>query len=162
MSATKSKNKINRKAKAPAAKAPVLESIVNNAPRTFTDADFPVGSVACQGDLYFVRIGSFPKSAKPRANRQLAEGNTQGSRHIVSIGAVYDCDSGEVSKIVNSLLKKLDLQARYVGPVFGTIDDKADVTHPEHGHHLFRGEMVLATIFQRNLDAEQREQRSID
>jgi hypothetical protein len=50
------------------------ERIVNDAPRTFTEADFPVGTASHQGDWTLVRIQQLPQSAKPRANRQLSEG----------------------------------------------------------------------------------------
>lgn len=139
------------------------ESIINDEPRTFDDASFPIGSVAAQGDLYFIRIGKMPRGSEVRVNRQLAEGNTQGSRHIVETGDVFDCQPEEVLKAIQSVCKgTTDLQSRYIGPVFRTVEGLADVVHPEHGDHFFRGEMILATVFQRSLDAELREQRTRD
>lgn len=144
------------------ATAPVSESLVNDAPRTFTDSDFPVGTVAHQGDLILVRIEDLPRSAKPRANRQLAEGATQGSRHVVTTGDVFDAGPAKVAAAIKTACPKANVEARYVGPVFRTVGDRADLTHPEHGDHHYRGDMILATVFQRNLDAEEREQRTVD
>lgn len=151
-----------RRRKADVLPAPAAESIVNNAPRTFTDADFPVGTAAYQGDLIIVRIAALPPSAKPRANRQLADGDTQGSRHVVDRGEVFDADPVKVAKAIKAACPKSNVDARYVGPVFRTVGEKADLVHPEHGYHLYRGEMVLAAYFQRNLDAEEREQKTRD
>lgn len=138
------------------------ESIVNNSPRTFMDSDFPVGTTAHQGDLIFVRIASMPTSAKKRNQRQLAEGNTQGSRHILGVGNAFDCNADEVVALIKSVCRKAEVTARYIGPVFTGDCDKADVTHPEHGHHYFRGSMIIATVYQRNVDAEEREQQVRD
>lgn len=156
---TKTKTKTKTRTKSP---APVPESIVNDAPRTFTDSDFPVGTAAHQGDLILVRIVELPQSVKTRANRQLADGTTQGSRHVVKRGEVFDADPVEVAKAIKAVCPKASVEARYVGPVFRTIRGKADLTHPEHGNHLYREDMVIATVFQRNLDAEEREHRTVD
>lgn len=138
----------------------IPESIVNNATRTFTDADLPVGSVAHQGDMILVRIGKLPARAKPRENRQLADGNTQGSRHVVEGGNVYDCDPAEVVKAVKKATGR-DVESQYIGPVFVS-DGASTVTHPEHGHHIYAGKMTIACVVQRNLDADEKAQRSQD
>lgn len=141
--------------------SPVNHAVINDAPRMFDDSDFPVGTVAHQGDVILVRIAALPKSAKPRQSRQIAEGNTQGSRHVVITGEVFDCDLSEVSKAVKSATK-CDVDPKYIGPVFKTVEGCADLDHPEHGNHQYRGEMVMACVFQRVLDAEEREQRAAD
>lgn len=52
---------------------------------------------------------------------------------------------------------------RYIGPVFvGTVLKNAVLDHPEHGNHVYKGDMVIASVFQRNLNAEEREQQVID
>lgn len=139
----------------------VQESIVNDAPRTFTEADFPVGTVAHQGDLIFVRLSGMPKGT-PRKVRQLAEGNTQGSRHILAVGDVFDCNPQDVSKMIGTVCKGVSIDARYIGPFFRTSDGIADVVHPEHGDHFYRGDMVIACVIQRSLDSEERERRVQD
>lgn len=141
--------------------APKAEPIVNDAPRQFTDASWPVGSAAHQGDVILVRIESLPKGAKPRANRQVAEGDTQGSRHVLEGGKIYDVDAKAVAKAVKSACPKSDVGEQYCGPVFVT-DESTALRHPEHGDHEYESGMCVAVVFQRNLDAEQREVRSRD
>lgn len=141
--------------------APLLEheSIANDSPHTHSAWNCP--DAAHQGDLIFVAISSLPKSAKTRKNRQLADGNTQGSRHILSGGKCYDCDAQEVAGLILATTK-IAVEAKYIGPVFTT---PCEVTHPEHGNHIWPkqiGKHVIATVFQRSLDAEEREQRVID
>lgn len=151
------------KTKRAAKSQPKPESIVNDAPRTFTDADWPVGSAAHQGDLILVRIGELPADAKPRKNRQMADGTTQGSRHILEIGEAFDCDAAKVAKAIKSACPKADLiEAKYIGPVFRTVNDAGVLTHPEHGNHCYVGAMTVAVVYQKNLDALQREQRTQD
>ena len=140
----------------------VSERIVNDQPRTFTDADFPVGSVSHQGDLILVRIEAMPKSAKPRMDRQLAVGSTQGSRHILDVGVPYDCDAAEVAAAIKAVCPKAEIGQQYIGPVFSTDKGKADLLHPEHGNLHWRGCMVIAVVYQRSLDSEEREQRIQD
>jgi hypothetical protein len=143
--------------------APAPEAIINDAPRTFTDADFPIGSVAHQGDLILVRIEMLPKSARPRAARQLAEGSTQGSRHILHTGRAFDCNLAEVARAIATVCSGNTPKTSYIGPVFCcTQGGRADLLHPEHGNHHYRGDMTIAVVYQRNLDAEDREQRTRD
>lgn len=132
------------------------EKMKNDAPRTF-DA-WQCGDVAAQGDLNIVCIGQLPKSAKPRANRQLADGQTMGSRHVVEGGRVFDADADELVGLVKAATGQ-DVQARYMGPVF---TGPATLTHPEHGHHVYPHECINVVVYQRVLDAEEREQRARD
>lgn len=138
------------------------ERIVNDAPRTFTDADFPVGTVAHQGDLILVRIEALPKSAKHRANTQMADGDTQGSRHIVTRGYCHDCDADEVVKAIKKVCPKSEVSSEFIGPVFQTKRGMAELDHPEHGNLLWEGNMVIVCVVQRNLDAEERAVRARD
>lgn len=137
------------------------ERIINDAPRLLEV--FEVGDVSHQGDLSIVRIAALPKSAKPRANRQLADGNTQGSRHMLERGEVFDADPQETARLVRQATK-CEIDARYVGPVFVSPEKPTadDLTHPEHGNQGFAAGSVCAVIFQRNLDSEEREQRTQD
>lgn len=140
----------------------VPERIINNAPKLHED--FPVGTVSHQGDLIFVRISSLPKSAKPRLNHQLADGDTQGSRHVLTPNAkVFDCDPAEVSQLI-FLANKCSVSASLIGPVFISPRNPTehDVTHPEHGHQGFEAGSIIACVYQRNLDSEEREQRTRD
>jgi hypothetical protein len=138
------------------------EAIVNDSPRTFTEADFPVGTVAHQGDVILVRIASLPLSARPRKIRQLAIGDTQGSRHILKKGMAYDCSPADVSAAIAAVCAGVHVAAAYCGPVFCAKNGIADLVHPEHGNHHYRGDMTIAVVYQRNLDSEEREQRVQD
>lgn len=137
------------------------EAIYNDAPRFFED--FPVGSVSHQGDIMLVAIGSLPNSAKARANRQLAEGNTQGSRHVWTNGDVYDADVSEIRALIKEA-NGCDVDARYIGPVIvsGKSPTANDLQHPEHGNQGFPPGTICAIVYQRNLDAEEREARVRD
>lgn len=141
--------------------ATASEGIVNNAPRTFTDAEFPVGTVSHQGDLIFVRVASLPQSATCRRNRQLAEGSTSGSRHILTIGDAFDCPPDDVSRAVHAATG-VNVDGEFCGPLFATRHDAASVEHPEHGHQHFVGHMTVAVVYQRNLDAQERQARVMD
>lgn len=131
------------------------EKIKNDEPRRF-DAWAP-GDVAAQGDLNLVCISALPKSAKTRSNRQMAEGATQGSRHIVEGGECFDADPAEVAGLIKEATGK-DIDPRYIGPVFS---GPCTLTHPEHGNHDYPA-CTNAVVYQRVLDAEEREQRAQD
>lgn len=148
--------------KAKRVSAPAAESLVNDAPRVFDGAAWPVGSAAHQGDVILVRVAALPAGAAPRANRQVADGDTQGSRHVLHGGAVYDAPAAAVAAAVRAVCPRADVAERYCGPVFVT-DGATALRHPEHGDHEYAEPgMVVAVVFQRNLDAEQREQRVAD
>ena len=133
------------------------EAIVNDAPHTH--AAWSPGDTAHQGDLIFVGLKTLPATAEARANRQLADGNTQGSRHVLADGPdVFNCPPADVAKAIKNLTGQA-VAEQYIGPVFHT---PATVTHPEHGDHTWPEDGVVACVYQRNLDAEQREQRVRD
>jgi hypothetical protein len=137
------------------------EAIVNNAPKLH--ASFEVGDVSHQGDLIVVRISTLPESAKHRANRQLAEGSTQGSRHVLARGEAFDCDPVEVQAAIKKATG-IDVSRNYLGPMFVSpaVPTEHDLTHPEHGDQGFPPHSICAIVYQRNLDSEQREMRVID
>lgn len=137
------------------------ERIVNDDPKLIED--FEPGCVAHQGDVIIVSIGSLPKSAKPRSNRQVADGDTQGSRHILDRGEIFDADATEVSGMIRAA-NGCQVESKYIGPVFVSPESPTenDLTHPEHGDLGFAAGSVCAVVFQRNLDADEREVRSRD
>lgn len=133
------------------------ESIVNDALKVFGKEWMP-RDVSFQGDLCIVCLPSMPEIAKPRRNRQMADGDTQGSRHIVKRGKCFDADAAEVARLIESVTKcKVD--PKYVGPVF---KGPAYLAHPEHGDQQWTGECINSVVYQRALDAEEREQRVRD
>jgi len=136
------------------ASIPVAENIINNQTRTFTDTP----ASTRQGDLYFVAISGLPASARPRDDRQLADGNTQGSRHMCKTGSVYNADKDEVAALIHEAMG-VEIDTKYIGPVF---KGPAYVEHPEHGDHDFQCDSVFAVVVQRSMDADEREQRVQD
>lgn len=140
----------------------VPESIINDAPKMLEA--FSVGDVTHQGDLTIVCIATLPKSAKPRKSQQIADGETQGSRHILRDGiAVYGCDPKEVAAAIKAA-NGCGIGLPYIGPVFVSPANPTehDLSHPEHGHQGFSAGAVCAVVIQRSLDAEEREQRVQD
>ena len=126
-------------------------------------ATFEVGDVSHQGDLIIICIASLPPSATKRTDRQLAVGNTQGARHILRRGDVYDADRAEVALLINKAIG-CEVATKYIGPVFVAprSPTENDLTHPEHGNQGFPAGSICAVVYQRNLDAEERELRVLD
>jgi hypothetical protein len=138
------------------------EVIVNDEPKMLSA--FGVGDVSHQGDLIIVGIRHLPLSAKPRANRQLADGDTQGSRHILVRGELFDAlRPVEVVELIRQATK-CTVTDDLIGPVFVGATDPTpnDLTHPEHGNQGFPAGQVCAVVYQRNLDAEERARRVQD
>lgn len=155
----------NEKTQKPASKTRtrVPERIINNAPRRFTDADFPIGTVSNQGDLIFVRIPGLEElTPQPRSERQLAVGNTQGSRHVLKTGDVFDCDPAAVSAVIRTVCPRGNVAEQYIGPVFQAREGDAEVTHPEHGHHIYERGMTIACVYQRCTNFEGKEKQVVD
>jgi hypothetical protein len=130
------------------------EAIVNNEAKLLST--FSVGDVSHQGDLMIVGIARLPDSARPRSNRQLADGNTQGSRHVLERGDVFDADALEVLELILEATK-CPVAEVYIGPVFISPAEPTpdDLTHPEHGNQGFPAGQVCAVVYQRNLVIEQ-------
>lgn len=141
--------------------APPQERIANDDPKLIETMS--VGDTSHQGDLIIVAIGVMPKSARPRANRQLADGDTQGSRHILLRGDVFDADAAEIAALIRKA-NGCDVGLEYIGPVFVSPKEPTaeDLDHPEHGSQGFPDGMVCAVVYQRNLDSEERERRTRD
>lgn len=138
--------------------APTMEQQRPHAKRVH-DAWSP-GDVAHQGDLIIVALGALPKSAKPRTNRQLAEGDSRGSRHELVGGECYDADPKELAGLIASATGgKVKVDPKYVGACFS---GAAVIDHPQHAAQEFPDQPCSVVVFQRNLDAEEREQRQQD
>lgn len=144
----------------------IIENLRQNAENMKNDDlkvfdDFPVGTVSTQGDLILVSISKLPASAKPTKNMQLAIGNTQGSRHILTSGQPYNCDPQEVIKLIHQAIPEAPLVGEsYIGPVFTGPD--AYLSHPEHGDQQWNDDSICAVVYQRSLDADEREARVRD
>ena len=118
--------------------------------RRFSEAA-SVGENIRQGDIYIARIDSPPVGAKAIPVRlQLAEGETQGSRHIL--------DSAEG---VTMFEAPIDGVAEYlVGPIL-VLTRERTITHPEHVHVVCPPGVYRVT-YQRSLDREEQEIRALD
>jgi len=94
-----------------------------------------LGDVVRQGDLYLCCIDKLPEGVATK-DMQLAPGNTQGSRHILS---------GDVSIVKPSKFGKLDTVL--IGPAF-TCKGDTTVTHPEHGHKVLPADTTWQVVYQ--------------
>lgn len=136
------------------ASAPAMENASLSARRYET---WSVGDCTMQGDLIFVAIPELD-GLRPRTNPQLADGNTTGSRHVVTRGECYDANPAAVAKAIKKATGR-DVELMYVGPVCGP---SCYVSHPQHQHKDFGGDCYTAVVFQRNLDSEERAIRAKD
>ncbi len=137
---------------------PVIESQPDSAR---THPTWSPGDVAHQGDLTFVCLATMPKSAKPRKDRQLADGNTVGSRHVLDGGKCFSVDGAEAVKAIKAATngKIIVSDHKYIGPAFS---GECRVTHPQHQHQVFPDNACTVVVFQRNMSAEETEQRAMD
>ncbi len=123
------------------------EKIKNADPATIETMS--LGDTMRQGDIYITRIDASKLKIKPIASRQLAPGETQGSRHI----AVGDCTIGEadaakVTAILNKLIPATNGQTLFIGPIIRATGP-VTIEHPEHGHRTLPGESDYAVVYQR-------------
>lgn len=128
------------------------------------DVSLAVGDVLRQGDLYIVRIHELPIGRKPRKDRQLAEGDTQGSRHVLEGDArLFDLEQvTDVNREIAKACGPMNLREYQIGPVFEVGADGATLAHPEHGNRALTDPGCYATVFQRSLTADDREERARD
>ena len=140
---TKSKPKSTTASSAYQEVLDLAEQIKNGEPATI--ALIEPGDVVRQGDIYLVSLDVSPASPKRWAGRQLAEGTTQGSRHVT----VGDCDlflpdPARAKDVLNRLIPGTRDQELFLGPV---IEARESVTieHPEHGHRTLPAGTYLVT-----------------
>lgn len=75
-----------------------------------------------QGDIYIHPVAADHPRGAPIANRQLAEGNTKGSRHILEGGV----------QVFAGTTRPTYVPERFpLGPCF-VVAESAHLTHPEH------------------------------
>jgi hypothetical protein len=123
------------------------EAIKSNDLQRFPEGASP-GDTFRQGDLYITMLDGVPEGAKKvKARLQLAEGETQGSRHCL------DSARG-VTMYAHPTPGPL------IGPVMSLTEERT-LTHPEHGHVALPPGCYGIT-YQRDLDQEERERRVQD
>lgn len=97
-----------------------------------------IGSHVRQGDIVLTMVGPSTEAGALITERQLAPGNTQGSRHVAE---------GDV-----------DIYARagdaLTGPLLRVGEGKCRITHPEHRHYTLPPNTAWAVTYERDLEAE--------
>lgn len=93
------------------------------------------GDVVRQGDIYLTCLEKMPEGTLTK-ERQLAPGNTQGSRHIVN---------GDVEMVKDVRFRSMN--AVLVGPAFRCKSD-VEVTHPEHGNKILPEGTIWQVTYQ--------------
>lgn len=85
-------------------------------------AEFPIGKIARQGDIYICRVADDHVHGGPLESRQLAQGTSKGSRHIAEMPAtVYEGTTAPPQAIATPFL----------GPCVQS-DVEFRISHPEH------------------------------
>ena len=82
---------------------------------------FPVGKIVRQGDIYIHSVSADHPHGAPREDKQLAQGVSQGSRHIAQCEKVYE----------GTTLPKGIANGTFLGP-FITADVEIRIAHPQH------------------------------
>mgnify|MGYP001575819991 FL=1 len=83
-----------------------------------------IGQVVRQGDIYIHRVGDSHECGKKLESRQLAIGNTMGSRHVAEAPAtIYE----------GATLPRWCDARTFIGPCVESAK-RFVVTHPEHAH----------------------------
>lgn len=158
--------------------APAVPPLVETkTPSIFDNSAAQPGDAFFQGDLILLVLDEFPKDlVVPSKTAQLAEGDTKGSRHIVTGGKVFVAEPNCREKLQNLIeatvrrhnpkCKNFKLEGpekfMWLGPVVLADTDRCNVTHPQHPWQRFAKGVTFATIFQRNLSAEGRAIRARD
>jgi hypothetical protein len=104
-----------------------------------------LGDVVRQGDIYLVCVDKSDVGRVKTKNRQLAPGETQGSRHIL-LGDVeiYEVESfsGE-----SMLIGGVEVNTALIGPSFMCIGE-VEVDHPEHGNRILPEDTCWRVVYQ--------------
>jgi hypothetical protein len=109
-----------------------------------------------QGDIYIVLLDCKPAEASPFKGRQLAPGNTQGSRHIVEGDCrLFTPTEADAIRILTGLVPATKAHRQFLGPVI-VAAEPVTITHPEHGHRTLPAGTYLVTYQRTRLDSELR------
>lgn len=103
-----------------------------------------VGQALMQGDVYMIRVADDHPRGKLRGSRQVAVGDTVGSRHIAE-GDVEVFEGAKLPPCMKRVARD-EVSAR-LGPVV-VAPQGFVLTHPEHAHHDVRQAGVYQVIFQ--------------
>ena len=100
----------------------VAKETADNKPRT---CKHKIGTYGRQGDIYLHPVSPDHAHGAKTENRQLAEGESRGSRHIIE---------GDVKLFLGTTLPKSVTDRTFLGPMIEVGPKGATVTHPEHAH----------------------------
>lgn len=120
----------------------IEEKAATSKPSLRNIAKMTIGQVIRQGDLYVEKVKAAHLHGEKVAARQLAIGNTQGSRHVAE---------GEVS-----VFEPSDSKNVLLGPVVKA-ETRWTLTHPEHGHFSLPAG-VYQVRYQRDYASERAEE----
>lgn len=110
-----------------------------------------VGDVVRQGDLYLVCLES-PQGRREVAERQLAPGTTQGSRHVAEGDCVIRVD--EVTVTVNDHENNSAMvPSQLIGPAI-ECRGEVEIAHPQHQNKILPAGTNWAVVYQRKLAEE--------
>lgn len=152
--------------------AGAMRQVRNQADRVRNDETAVVGTVSVgdvirQGDLYLVCItGHMPKRTTLLSDRQLAPGNTQGSRHVVA-GQCNVHDANDKTALIRTInrvcppSKKMlvpDRDEPLIGPIVEALG-QVEIDHPEHGNRVLPAGEVYAVVYQRAFAEQVRRQQ---
>ena len=94
-----------------------------------------VGQVIHQGDVYVHRIADDAPRGKEMGTRQVAVGDTQGSRHVAEGDvSVFEGDALPEWFEAPGWLGGAPPESIFLGPVV-VAESAWTLTHPEHAHH---------------------------
>jgi len=119
------------------------------------------GDVIRQGDLYLVALGDLKGiETTPIADRQLAPGETQGSRHVIAGPAdmLKASSPNAVASRINKLVRDARVEPALVGPLV-LAGAGCELTHPEHGNFQLPAGELFAVVYQRAFAEEVRRQQ---
>jgi hypothetical protein len=121
--------------------------------------DLQPGDAYPQGDVNICRIDKAPKKAAAYAGRQLAPGDTQGSRHIAEGDVeLYTPDADAAIKTLHRLFPKTKShEVQFLGPIVKARGEWT-AAHPEHGWRSFPAG-VYQVVYQRSFAAVDQEIR---
>ena len=97
-------------------------------------ASLQIGESLRQGDIYLTRVPLDHPRGKPWGSRQVAVGNTVGSRHVATGNVDVFAGNPEALAKYRPGFNSDQLRA-CTGPVVVAKDGDWDLEHPEHPHH---------------------------
>lgn len=127
-----------------------------NAAKIETIVAASAGDVVRQGDLYLICISN-PAAGKRSERRQLAPGDTQGSRHMAEgeCRVIETADKAAVAAAINRLVKGANVPEQLVGPIV-ECEGPTTIAHPEHGDKILPAGSTWAVVYQRQFAEEVR------